>query len=90
MAVTRDGDVWSWGSGEGGRLGHGDTADREQPAPVLALKGRNIIRVAAGPTYSAAVASSGEVYTWGLGPLGHGELSHVPKQVRHLIFYFLT
>ena len=24
LALTTDGDVYSWGSGEGGRLGHGD------------------------------------------------------------------
>ena len=24
LAVTADGGLWSWGSGDGGRLGHGD------------------------------------------------------------------
>lgn len=25
MALTREGEVYSWGSGDGGKLGHGDT-----------------------------------------------------------------
>ena len=25
LALTSEGDVYSWGSGDGGRLGHGDT-----------------------------------------------------------------
>ncbi|KAK7864133.1 hypothetical protein R5R35_007650 [Gryllus longicercus] len=75
LALTRDGDVYSWGTGDGGRLGHGDNNSRDEPTLVQGLVGRNIVRIACGSTYSAAVSACGELYTWGrgnYGRLGHG------------------
>ncbi|XP_046386640.1 E3 ubiquitin-protein ligase HERC2 isoform X3 [Ischnura elegans] len=82
-------EVLSWGSGDGGRLGHGDTAPRDKPTPIKALSGRNVIHIACGSTYSAAVTADGEMYTWGrgnYGRLGHGtsEDHSVPKVVAAL------
>nr|CAD7262173.1 unnamed protein product [Timema shepardi] len=75
LALTGDGEVYSWGSGDGGRLGHGDSNSREEPTLVQALAGKHVVRVACGSTYSAAITVSGELYTWGrgnYGRLGHG------------------
>nr|CAD7453260.1 unnamed protein product [Timema tahoe] len=75
LALTGDGEVYTWGSGDGGRLGHGDNNSREEPTLVQALAGKHVVRVACGSTYSAAITVSGELYTWGrgnYGRLGHG------------------
>ena len=40
------------------------------------LRGKKVVRVAAGGSHSAAVTESGQLFTWGKGSygrLGHGE-----------------
>ncbi|KAK3100706.1 hypothetical protein FSP39_024049, partial [Pinctada imbricata] len=89
MALTADGEVYSWGNADGGRLGHGDCINREEPTVIIALSGRQIVKIACGSTYSAAVTANGELYTWGrgnYGRLGHGssEDQTTPKVVKAL------
>lgn len=73
--VAQDG-VYSWGSGDGGKLGHGDTVDRAQPARVEALAGAIVIDLSVGVWHSAAVLqvppvfNGGWLYTWGTGHQG--------------------
>jgi len=38
-AVTAQGDLYTWGKGRYGRLGHGDSDDQTRPKLVEALKG---------------------------------------------------
>jgi E3 ubiquitin-protein ligase HERC2 len=89
LALTDDGEVYSWGLGEGGRLGHGDHTTKEQPTKIEALTDKSICRVFCGATYSAAISSSGECYTWGRGSygrLGHGTSDDklAPTQIQAL------
>ncbi|CAB3375688.1 Hypothetical predicted protein [Cloeon dipterum] len=82
LVLTAKGEVFSWGCGDGGRLGHGDTLSLEEPMLIEALTGQFIVSIAVGNTYSAAVTSSGELYTWGrgnYGRLGHGSTDDVTK-----------
>ncbi|KAK6172413.1 hypothetical protein SNE40_016067 [Patella caerulea] len=75
LALTSEGDVYSWGNGDGGRLGHGDNISREEPTVVASLSGKHIINIICGSTYSTAITATGELYTWGrgnYGRLGHG------------------
>ncbi|XP_063244096.1 E3 ubiquitin-protein ligase HERC2 isoform X2 [Bacillus rossius redtenbacheri] len=75
LALTSDAEVYSWGSGDGGRLGHGDNNSREEPTTIHALVGKHVVHIACGSTYSAAITASGDMYTWGrgnYGRLGHG------------------
>ncbi|XP_077983839.1 E3 ubiquitin-protein ligase HERC2-like [Glandiceps talaboti] len=75
LALTSDGEVYSWGNGDGGRLGHGDTNPKEEPTLVTALSSRHVVHIACGSTYSAAITIQGELFTWGrgnYGRLGHG------------------
>ncbi|CAM9905107.1 unnamed protein product, partial [Choristocarpus tenellus] len=44
LAVT-GGCLWSWGSGDGFVLGHGDARKRETPTPVEYLKGSVVLQV---------------------------------------------
>lgn len=70
-AVTKQGDVYSWGWNYTGQLGHGDFTDRLSPvllkplALAKALTGRKIVGVAAGSDHTVAVTDEGTVYTWG-------------------------
>ena len=84
--------VFSWGCGAGGRLGHGDMKERWKPEPIVALNNWHIIAISAGTWHSAAVVmvpplkDGGWVYTWGSGfhgQLGLGDVtvSTTPKLV---------
>uniref|UniRef100_A0A182IU73 HECT-type E3 ubiquitin transferase n=1 Tax=Anopheles atroparvus TaxID=41427 RepID=A0A182IU73_ANOAO len=89
LALTASGNVFSWGNGEGGRLGHGDTVTKEVPTRIVALAERQVTGVFCGASYSAAITATGELYTWGRGTygrLGHGnsEDKHVPTLVTAL------
>ncbi|XP_072748341.1 E3 ubiquitin-protein ligase HERC2 [Anoplolepis gracilipes] len=80
LALTQDGCVYSWGNGDGGRLGHGDTVSYDEPKLIETLLEKNIVFIACGSTYSAALTISGELYTWGrgnYGRLGHGNFDDV-------------
>ncbi|CAG9575570.1 unnamed protein product [Danaus chrysippus] len=73
------GGAWSWGVGEDGRLGHGDTAARDAPQPLHHLAHHEVVRVAAGLACSAVITSRGALYTWGRGAqgrLGHGTIEN--------------
>ncbi|XP_012867362.1 PREDICTED: E3 ubiquitin-protein ligase HERC2 [Dipodomys ordii] len=79
LALAATGEVYSWGCGDGGRLGHGDTVPLEEPKVISAFSGKqagkHVVHIACGSTYSAAITAEGELYTWGrgnYGRLGHG------------------
>ncbi|KAK2509156.1 hypothetical protein MC885_004362 [Smutsia gigantea] len=79
LALAATGEVYSWGCGDGGRLGHGDTMPLEEPKVISAFSGKqagkHVVHIACGSTYSAAITAEGELYTWGrgnYGRLGHG------------------
>lgn len=78
LALTQEGIPYSWGNGAGGRLGHGDSVSCDEPKVIEALVDKSVTFVACGSTYSAALTSSGELFTWGQGNwgrLGHGNCS---------------
>eukprot|EP00899_Mesostigma_viride_P019612 jgi/Mesvir1/27652/Mv07379-RA.3 len=75
LVSTAEGYVFSWGDGGEGRLGHGNEEDKWAPTQVMALEGQDIVQVAAGDQFSAALTREGGIYTWGCGDegrLGHG------------------
>lgn len=52
------------------------TRNCDKPRLIEALKTKRIRDIACGSSHSAAITSSGELYTWGLGEygrLGHGD-----------------
>ena len=86
VALTQGGELWTWGRGEHGRLGHGD--DRDQPVPrrVVALSDRNVRAIACGGAHTVALVVPSAVYTWGLGRngrLGTGDESdrNIPSPI---------
>ncbi|KAL2342893.1 hypothetical protein Fmac_004178 [Flemingia macrophylla] len=82
--------VCSWGRGEDGQLGHGDTDDRLLPTKLSALDGQDITRVTCGADHTMACSESDKaVYSWGwgdFGRLGHGDHSDmlIPRPIKAL------
>ncbi|XP_024866882.1 alsin isoform X2 [Kryptolebias marmoratus] len=76
-------EVWSWGRGEDGQLGHGDNLARLQPLCIKSLNNKEVVRVAAGARHSLALTAQSQVFSWGSnssGQLGHMESpSTVPR-----------
>ena len=66
VAVTRNGTVYSWGSGANGRLGHGNfTKASYKPQLVKSFIGKHkILKIACGSWHTAAIAKSGVLFTW--------------------------
>ncbi|XP_062434697.1 alsin isoform X2 [Rhea pennata] len=67
-------EVWSWGKGKEGQLGHGDVLPRLQPLCVKSLDGKEVIQLSAGGHHSLALTAKSQVYSWGSntsGQLGH-------------------
>ena len=71
MALTSDGEVYSWGFNSSGVLGLGDTTTRTYATKVKGVGGNgyleNIIDIAIGHSYAFAVDKDGYVYGWGNG-----------------------
>ena len=89
MALTVDGRVFSWGEGDDGKLGHCSRLSCDKPRIIEALKSKRVRDISCGSSHSAAITSSGELFTWGCGEygrLGHGDnvTQWRPKQVKHL------
>ncbi|KAG0489759.1 hypothetical protein HPP92_006622 [Vanilla planifolia] len=78
--------VYSWGWGDFGRLGHGNSSDVFTPQPIKALEGIKIKQLACGDSHCLAVTVFGEVQSWGrnqngqLG-LGNTEDSLLPQKI---------
>ncbi|XP_010269341.1 PREDICTED: uncharacterized protein LOC104606031 isoform X2 [Nelumbo nucifera] len=53
--LTSRTEVYTWGKGANGRLGHGDTDDKNSPTLVEALKDKQVKSIACGTNYTAAI-----------------------------------
>eukprot|EP01094_Clydonella_sp_ATCC50884_P028437 TRINITY_DN8529_c0_g1_i1.p1 TRINITY_DN8529_c0_g1~~TRINITY_DN8529_c0_g1_i1.p1 ORF type:complete len:632 (+),score=133.57 TRINITY_DN8529_c0_g1_i1:274-1896(+) len=89
-AISANSDLYTWGAGIHGTLGHGHERDRFTPSLVSALKGKKVIQVACGDYHTGALLEGGQVFMWGKaanGRLGHGdegEIEAAPRQVEAL------
>uniref|UniRef100_A0A8C7K200 Alsin Rho guanine nucleotide exchange factor ALS2 n=1 Tax=Oncorhynchus kisutch TaxID=8019 RepID=A0A8C7K200_ONCKI len=80
-------EVWSWGRGQEGQLGHGDQLPRLQPLCIKSLNGEEVVKVAAGTHHSLALSAlSPQVFSWGSnrsGQLGHmNSPTTMPQQAK--------
>lgn len=76
--------VFTWGRGEDGQLGLGDTSDQDEPTYVDSLRGVGVRQIACGSGHTVVLSTEGEVFTWGRGDdgrLGHGDngWKYVPR-----------
>ncbi|KDP40525.1 hypothetical protein JCGZ_24524 [Jatropha curcas] len=53
--LTSRTEVYTWGKGANGRLGHGDTDDRNSPTIVEALKDKQVKSVVCGTSFTAVI-----------------------------------
>ncbi|CAN0921540.1 PH, RCC1 and FYVE domains-containing protein 1 [Linum grandiflorum] len=53
--LTSKNEVYTWGKGANGRLGHGDVEDRKIPTMVEGLKDRHVKNIACGANYTAVI-----------------------------------
>ena len=87
---TDDGEVFTFGRGAYGQLGHGGLENELVPRLVQALAGRKVVGAAAGAEHTAVWTDDGEVFTFGSGECGrlaHGgeEDEFVPRLVETLV-----
>ncbi|CAH1776574.1 unnamed protein product, partial [Owenia fusiformis] len=92
LALSSEGEVYSWGEAEDGKLGHGNRSPCDRPRVIESLRGKEIVGIAAGGAHNACITASGELYTWGkgrYGRLGHGDSEDQakPKLVESLKGY---
>ncbi|KAG8100097.1 hypothetical protein GUJ93_ZPchr0013g33969 [Zizania palustris] len=88
--ITSSGQLFTYGDGTFGVLGHGDTQGIAQPKEVESLKGSRVKSVACGPWHTAAIVEvvssfkgntpNGKLFTW--GDADRGKLGHADKEMK--------
>ncbi|KAI4386225.1 hypothetical protein MLD38_004175 [Melastoma candidum] len=63
VVLTSRTEVFTWGKGANGRLGHGDTDDRNSPTVVEALKDKQVKSIACGTNFTTAIC----LHKWASG-----------------------
>jgi hypothetical protein len=76
---TVSGEVYSCGFGKFGVLGHGGTANEQQPRKLLALNGLEIGEVAASNTFAMCMTIDGRCFRW--GTFNDGKVSLLPQEL---------
>uniref|UniRef100_A0A7S2SHN0 FYVE-type domain-containing protein n=1 Tax=Mucochytrium quahogii TaxID=96639 RepID=A0A7S2SHN0_9STRA len=91
VALDLSGQLYTWGAGDSGCLGHGSMEDVDSPRRIKDLT--SVSAIDCGEFHMGVIRESHDVYTWGCGIsgcLGHGDFSTIcfPKRVE--IFYECT
>jgi alpha-tubulin suppressor-like RCC1 family protein len=74
LVLSEAGEVYAFGCGKSGRLGHGSIADQSTPLRIAGLQGVRVSSVVAGDQISLAVRPDGVVYGWGCEDTPTGSL----------------
>ncbi|XP_025293831.1 RCC1 domain-containing protein 1 isoform X1 [Canis lupus dingo] len=70
LLLDEAGQVFSWGQGRHGQLGHGSLEAEPEPRLLEALQGLPVAEVAAGGWHSVCVSETGDIYIWGWNESG--------------------
>lgn len=65
LLLDKTGNVFSFGNGSRGQLGHGTLDAEEEPRLVDFLAGLQVMQIAAGSWHSCALTADGVLYVWG-------------------------
>lgn len=89
FVLLENGELYTFGKGQDGALGHNSASNESVPRIVEALKGQDVVKIDVSLHHGAAITSSGELYTWGRfwnGQLGRSTLDKgaVPSLVSEL------
>jgi alpha-tubulin suppressor-like RCC1 family protein len=90
VLLSHFGEVYTFGCGSFGRLGHGDHKHLSLPRIVASLRGKQIIKVSCGSWFTICLSDQGAVYSWGynrFGQIGHGSHS-VELLPRHITSFY--
>ncbi|CAH9101882.1 unnamed protein product [Cuscuta europaea] len=91
LALTNKGEVFSWGYGGHGQLGHSSLQNEKVPSKIEALSDEKVTFISCGGSSSAAVTEDGKLYMWGnakdcqLGVPGLPEIQSSPVEVKFLV-----
>jgi len=87
-AITEKGELYTWGVGFQGRLGHGDKEPCFVPVRVTAsLEGQRVVDLACGSFHTVALTDEGTVFCWGdnaNGQCGSGTLPEAVTWPHHV------
>lgn len=76
--MSEDGDLYTWGKGKTGALGHGNNDDVLTPQKVKNLEG--IVKVECGNDYTVVLDDEGRLFTFGNNTYGQlGLVNNVNK-----------
>ncbi|XP_059167595.1 uncharacterized protein LOC131949741 [Physella acuta] len=70
LALTSDNQVYSWGWGVHGQLGHGNPEDCLIPTHVRFLLSLSVVKIAGGYAHSLVLTEPGDVWSFGCGYFG--------------------
>lgn len=86
VALTANGDVFTWGRGQYYVLGHGSETPLAQPQMVHSLNDVRVTKVAAGENHSLALDDKGQLWSWGKLATGHPDANGrgMPARVQGL------
>jgi alpha-tubulin suppressor-like RCC1 family protein len=102
LALSDDGEVFSWGSGASGQLGHNKLLNdvnillhEKEPLKIAEFEDKKIMQISAGAKHSLALSQDGALYAWGCNKKGQLGLDEVkgalkPKQVKSVLEKYLS
>jgi len=86
--LTREGGVYSYGSGKFSAAGHGGSKEIHSPMILKPLRDKIVISIACGESHSLILTDKFDVYSWGRGFEGqlglskHIEVASTPQYVK--------
>uniref|UniRef100_A0A0D9YFR5 RCC1-like domain-containing protein n=1 Tax=Oryza glumipatula TaxID=40148 RepID=A0A0D9YFR5_9ORYZ len=91
IALTSNGEVFTWGRGTHGQLGHGDVENIPHPKLVKFFENYMITCVSAGWNHSGFATDSGQLFMCGDGSFGQlGAGDNHPRNLPFEVAYFTT
>jgi alpha-tubulin suppressor-like RCC1 family protein len=81
VCLTEDGEVYTWGYGKDGQLGHNDFDSQKYPKKLefFAKNHIKVKQIKSGQYYIVVLTEDGKMYSWGknnFGQLGLGQITH--------------
>jgi len=82
IALTSTGRIYTWGLNSSGEIGDATTTNRTTPTEITSRIAVTASMISAGYSHSAAITSTGRVYTWGSNSNGQiGDATTTNKNV---------
>ncbi|KAK7201193.1 Regulator of chromosome condensation (RCC1) repeat [Novymonas esmeraldas] len=86
LALSQNGEVYTWGVGRNGRLGHGTDASEVKPRLVEGLRASFVVDASCSHSHSAVLTSAGAVYVFGENAEGQlGLRGRAPRRLPTMV-----